>query len=191
MKASLEVLDKWIRWMDEETAYAHLKFPTDQQLEYFRQGVDRGDYSNCASAVGRLLGAANRQEVADSSQVKLRIVLEVGKSAQNHLAVAAIACVADGREADFMPAYYNVQSEWYDVAAQGEFTDFSVDMDLVRRQADNFAILQELQDTGSTEAFDTYLREMSLPLHLGFISLAEKDGWPRPGVSSSLDVVPW
>lgn len=185
MKFSPASLDRWATWLDIETSYALTKFTTAEQLSYFEAGVKRSDFSFADSAVGYLNRAALRPHIS------LRVVQEIGKSAHNHMACAAVARVWARKQDALIPAYFDIQDEWRAEIEKGEVEPISPTAEVVADQFGEFGVLQRIQDAGNVEGFDNFLMVTSLPIHAGFICLAETVGWPTPGISSSEDVRVW
>lgn len=188
MRFSRFELERWATWLDLETSYSVAKFPTPEQLRYFEMGVDRGEFSWASSSAGYLHRAGLLTGLDDAGAI-LRFVQNVGKSAHNHMACAAVARVYFGSDTSLLSAYFNVQDEWRNML--GGVEPLEVTAGSGKEQGKKFAVLQGIQDAKDYEGFQKYLRRIALPVHAGFISLCSQFDWPQPGVSSTEDVRVW
>jgi hypothetical protein len=192
MAFSAEQLDRWEAWLMAERAYAVTKFPADEQVRYFEQGVTVGPFSWRNSILGYMLRAAlgsqNGRPLAGRS---LRMVQETGKSAHNLATLAATGRVVLLGANDMSEGFSTVVGELRHALANQAVDPILPTEVVVADQKAAFADLQVIQNEGAPESFDARVMGMNLPVHAGFITLAEAYGWPQPGLSSTQDVQPW
>ena len=192
MGYTAEQLDRWAAWLETETDYGLAKFPADAQLDYFAQGVARGDFSWKMSAVGYLNRAILRVHDGQPLEgMELRTVQELGKAAHNHITCALVGRLAWDGTLDFRPAFSDVVGEWRAALATERMTQLELTRTTVTTQNERFDRLQAIQDADNPAEFDAYALEMGLPIQAAFLDLAERHGWPQPGVSSTEDVRLW
>jgi hypothetical protein len=192
MKYTPRQLDWWATWMIGETAYAIKKYPDAEQLRYFDEGVNNGDFSWMSSAVGYLLRAVLRVE--DGKPIKgaeLAVVRDLGKAAHNHLACAAVGRLAVNDSPNLFTSGLSVIYNWRTKLADHDIAPIGLNRAAADAQKGAFSVLQIIQDGGTPQAFDEQIRAMGLPVHAAFIDAAEAYGWVWPGVSSTADAVLW
>lgn len=186
-------LDLWQAWLVTETGYSVTKFPTEAQIDYFNEGVTRGSFSWRQSAVGYMVRAVQRVENGQIIQGNgPKATQEVAKAGHNHTMCAATGrLVLAGARGSLAGIFAGVVMDWRTELAKGGVEPVDLTPVAVAAQRAAFDELQRIQDSGTAAEFDHAIREMTLPLHAGAISLAAEYGWPQPGLSSTADLVPW
>jgi hypothetical protein len=192
----------WRAWMDGETEYASAKFSDQDQLIYYRDGVNNGTYSWRTSSLAYFQRAVMRAPLLldlESSpeklaEAKLWMIRDLGKSAHNHMVLLVYAQL------------HHLGGEWREVYREVieevggllsplddkevlKFKDLS--REVLSEGEEYYQALEVLQDEGEYEGLRASALARAVYMNSGFLGATAEFGWSKPGLGSSDDVKPW
>jgi hypothetical protein len=188
---SLETLDKWRRWGTIEYGYAFEKYKTQETgVSHFNQGVVTGERAWLDQAHSYFRGKVFEQGLGTDKVIDLKYSQSFLKAGFNILACASVAQVAFGKQGQVVDSFNQLVDQWGVVLA-------TLDASHISETPDNseltpgYTLLEQFQKTEDSYKFMRLIQGIALPICATSVVIAEKYGWPKPGVSSTEDVTDW
>jgi hypothetical protein len=194
MRFSESQLDRWAEWHSLEAVYTTNKHQAHQAGYLLRSvATDQPYIPEIADTYLRRASLRSLGGVALDKVGGLRIIQDVGKAAQTYLAYSVSALTHDRPGSQDLDNFPDVIGDWRQHLQAADWTEPDYPYDdgpragLLQRAADiacqaNLSSLGVLRDN---------VRTVALPVCAGLINLAEKHGWPRPGISSTEETQLW